>query len=108
MRLFRWGIEPKGRETTLSLSTAGRVVAGHAGTDPTGAPWIGLTILEPDSGPASERTFRTFEEDGEPIPPEWVFVIACVSSIQTWYVFEKVTPKERKPPKMPIAKDYGE
>ncbi len=92
MRLFRYGIEPEGRERTLIMSTAGRVVAGHTGIGPAGQPWIGITVLEPDSGPASERVFRTFEEDGEPIPTEWEFVIACPSRARTWYVFEKVTP----------------
>lgn len=91
MRLFRWGLEPNGKETTIFLSITGRVVAGHAGVDPTGKPWIGVTVLEPDSGPSAPRTYRTFDETGEPIPTDWHFVIAAVSSVQTWYIFEKIT-----------------
>lgn len=95
MRLFRWAIEPKGKETTLSMSPGCRVVAAHSGVGEKGQ-WLGLTILDPCVNPLMEYTFRTFEEDGEPIPPEWVFVVASTGPIQPWYVFQKSEP----------AKDY--
>ena len=95
MRLFRWGIEPKGRETTLAMSPGCKVVAAHCGLGPNGKWWLGITVLDPCVAPHVNYTFRTFEEDGEPIPDGWTFAAAAISRIASMYVFEKVTTPDK-------------
>lgn len=96
MRLFRWGIDPKGRETTLAMSPGCCVVAAHCGLGPCGKWWLGITVLDPCVEPHVEYTFRTFEEDGEPIPDGWTYVIAATSKYGNFYVFEKAPDGERE------------